>query len=192
MLRIEIMDQTEKILISVKKIEPVRRPEDMDETERHTIRVQKLEPVQGIDIMENVKKKISEKHPILAKQLEQPVQGRHSLPCSVMIKRLPSTPTQTLQSTTSMKKKQESETKETAQAEKEAEDKDKIMRQYKPKRKMRLKTKQTRLQKEATKQKTWAQWIQTKKYLSRKENMHKWTQKNQATRRIEQRKLNSR
>jgi hypothetical protein len=192
-LKIEIMDQTEKIQNSVKKIEPIQKPEDRKQSYRHTIWVQKLEPVaQGIDIMENVKKKIGEKHPILAKQLEQPVQGRHSLPCSVMIKRLPSTPTQALQSTTSTKKKQEEETKETAQAEKEEEDKDKEDMRNKSKRKMKLKTKQTRLQRKEIKQKTRAQWIQTKKYPSRKENMLIWTQKNQATRRIEQRKLKSR
>ena len=120
------MDQTEKIQSPVEKIEPIQKPEDRKQNYRHTIWVQKLEPVaQGIDIMENVKKKIGEKHPILAKQLEQPVQGRHNLPCSVMIKRLPSTPTQALQSTTSTKKKQEEDTKETAQVEKEEEDKDK-------------------------------------------------------------------
>ena len=90
------MDQTEKIQNSVKKIEQTQKSEDrkQKQTHKHTVWITKLEPVaQGTDIMENVKKKIGEKYPILTKQLEQPAQGRHSLPCSVMIKRLPSIPT---------------------------------------------------------------------------------------------------
>jgi hypothetical protein len=122
------MDQTEKIQNSVKKIEQTQKSEDrkQKQTHKHTIWVTKLEPVaQGIDTMENVKKKISEKCPILAKQLEQPTQGRHTLPCSVMIKRMASTPTQALQSATRMKKKPEEESKETIQAEEKKEDKEK-------------------------------------------------------------------
>jgi hypothetical protein len=62
-LRIEIMDQTEKSQNSVKRTEPIQKPEDKNQTYRHTIWVKKLEPVaQGIDIMENVKKKIGEKY----------------------------------------------------------------------------------------------------------------------------------